>query len=143
MTTRLRRRWDRCPDRCRAVLRWLLPLLALAVLVAMEWWRLQRSGPAGPVEARNLFRWVGGACAVAVVAMLAFNRKWTVQGLGLLAIVAAVAGFMLRLLGRVGDPPREGERDLIQALFDVGAPVLLVGLLLLGVARIRGRGKDG
>jgi hypothetical protein len=49
---------------------------------------------------------------------------------------------LLRSLGRVGAPPREGERDLIQALFDVGAPVMLGGLLLLGWTRIRGRKDD-
>jgi hypothetical protein len=78
---------------------------------------------------------------LAAVVMLIGARKWRVQGLGLLAFLFGVGDFFVRLIGQWGPQPvGERERDLVQALLDVGGVGLFLGLLIWFTFRIIGRG---
>ena len=137
----IRSRWDAMPERRRVLLRWGLPLLGLGVLIALDWWHLQQQGIATPRTGRQLLGRVGIASAVSALVMMIGVRRWPIQSLGLFSMLIGLAGLFVRLSARIGPQPvGERERDAIQAALDVGSILLLAGLIIWAVSRLRGRG---
>lgn len=137
----MRRWWLRQSQRRQRWIRWGGPLLALVLLLALDWWHLQREGVASVDTARGLLRRVGVTCGVSAIVMLAGVRRWPLQSLGLFSMLLGIAGLFVRVIAKWGPQPvPERERDLIQASLDVGSIVLLLGLVIWGISRLRGRG---
>lgn len=123
--------WDRQPPRRQAVVRWGGPLLMAALVVGADWLWRHHQGVVAPRTARALLLRVGTVLAIAALVKLVFARRWPLQDLGHLLVILGVAGLFVRVIGRWGPQPvHEWERDLIQALLDVGAVTLLAGLVL-------------
>lgn len=109
-------------------------LLLLASAVALVWVALAFHPTAGrdPLDTAILLG-IGVTFLIAGVVMLLYTRDWSLRGLGLLAVVFgdavlyATSG-VLRLL-TIPAGPREGLVDVSRALFIVGAPLLLFGLI--------------
>jgi hypothetical protein len=142
MKRRSRHWWGCRTDRCRAVLRWIGPLLGFAVLVAIVWYWHHWRGVAGHQEARRLFLRVGLTYGYAFGVLLIGQRKWNLRALGLLGSIAASSLLDLRTLGRYGPQPQsEAERDLLQSLYDVGSTVLAIGLTVWVIRTRFGRRK--
>jgi len=132
----MREWWDGLTNRQRAVLRWSLPLIAVALLVLLDWWRYHLAGVATVQEGRKLLERTGYILVLAVVLKLVLTRQWPPADLGWVYTIAGVAGLLIRVLGGGGYArTSETERDMIQAVLDVGSFVLLVGLILLGIRR--------
>lgn len=143
MTTQLCDWWDALPPRRQALIRWAGPLLALAVVITLDWWRLQTKGVATGETTRELLGRVGYTAAACVAVMLLGVRRWPLQSLGLLSLLVGLAGLCVRIVARWGPQPvGERERDLIQAALNVGSIVLLIGLLIWFAGRLLGRGAD-
>ena len=139
----LRQHWERQPPNRQAWLRWSLPLAALALLIGADWWHLQRAGVASTATVRELLGRVGYTCAISAVVMVLGVRRWPLQSLGLFGLLMGLAGLFLRVIARMGPQPvGERERDLIQAALDIGSIVLLVGLIVWGIGRVRGRAPE-
>lgn len=122
---------------------WWLPLTIFALVVAVDWVRLHEAGVATQAEARHLFLLISVAVTGSLVIKIVFSRAWPLQELGHLGVLAGLVGLALRVLGRYGPQPvSEHERDIIQALLDVGAVALLLGMILWVIVHGR-KGETG
>lgn len=134
--------WEALPGRRQGLIRWAGPLVALAVVIGIDWWRLQRQGVISPETTRELFGRVGYTAAGCVVVMALGVRRWPLQSLGLFAFLIGIAGLCVRLVARWGPQPvGEREKDLIQAALNVGSITLLIGLVIWAIGRLFGRGE--
>lgn len=139
--SRIRAWWASRSPRQRAWLRWGGPMAGSAALAALDWLRYHRAGVAGMDEARQLLLRVGVALLLAAIVKLGFTRRWTFADIGIVWVLAGVAGLIIRVVvGRGPQPMAEWERDIIQAALDIGTLLLLIGLALLAPARLLGRG---
>lgn len=122
----------------RWVAMWAWPLLALAGTVYAVW-LLFETHAASERDDMYLLYGIAGAYAVAILFLLAFTQRWTMRGLGQLATYAADAG--LYFGAATGHALTDGERNLLRALFTVGAVCLVTGLFWWGI-RTRGGTRD-
>jgi hypothetical protein len=124
--------------RQRALIRWGGPLLLALVVVQADWLYRHYSGVASVQTGRSLLIRVGALLAVSMVVKLALTRGWTVQDVGIVLTIFGSAGLMVRIIGRWGPQPvSEPERDYIHSLLEVGGTILLGGIVLVAVSRVR------
>ncbi len=112
------------------LLRRLAPMLILAALLAADWTWRHFDGVATPAQGRSVLLRSGLTCGAAAIFILVRIRPRSADGLGHIALLAAVSGLFVRLLAGVGPQPTpEWERDMIHAGLDVGPPLILIGVI--------------
>ena len=76
---------------------------------------------------------IAGSCLLAAVVQLIMTRVWTIRAVGLLFILLGMAvyfGITIAYTNRTGDRRYfETSLDVVRALFLIGVPALVVGLL--------------
>lgn len=128
--------WHTCGDNGSGFWCWALPLIFFFAVVGADWLRLHHEGVATRGESVRLLRHVGFAAYLAAAFILAFTRRWTLQQLGLLALLIGGAELKVRLIAHWGPQPvPEWERDVTQALFDIGTAAIIVALAWYGAMR--------
>jgi hypothetical protein len=137
MNRALRWYYRQSPNR-RATIRWWVPLLLGLVLVQLDWVYRHSSGVASQGTARALLTRVGIVLIISMCLKAALTRVWTLQDLGKVLTLIGVGGLFIFLFARQGPQPTpEWARDYIHALLEVGSTMIILGLILHLIARLR------